>query len=82
MGNNPPEDPNAIIITVKFDGTNYLGWSQLALLYISGKYDEGYILEDMTIPSITDPKYRKWKTDNTIVMSWLLHSMKLEISHH
>lgn len=34
----------------------------------------------MTIPSITDPKYRKWKTDNATVMSWFLHSVKPEFS--
>lgn len=48
---------NTQITTIKFDGTNYLAWSQLASLYISGKYKEDYLLEDMTIPNPIDPKY-------------------------
>lgn len=78
-GNNNPDIPNAKITTVKFDGTNYLAWSQSTLLYISGKDKENYILVEIVIPSVTDSKYRKWKTDNATVMSWFLHSMKSEL---
>lgn len=70
MGSNPTEVHNALITTIKFDGMNYLARSQSALLYISGK-DE-YILKDMTIPSITNLKYQKLKTDNATV-SLLCH---------
>lgn len=57
----------------------YLAWSQSALLYINGK-DKEYILVDIPISSTKDPKYRKWKTNNATVMSWLLHFMKPEFS--
>lgn len=81
-GNNTSKVPNTLITTIQFDGTNYLAWSQSALLYISGKDKKTYILDEMVIPSVTNLKYRKWKTENTTIMSWLLHSMKLEISRH
>lgn len=57
MDGNSPEVHNAMITTVKFDGINYLVLSQSTLLYISAKDKKEYILEEMTIPSITDPKY-------------------------
>lgn len=82
VGSIPPDAPNTIINTMKFDGTNYLAWSQSALLYINDRDKEVYILEDLAIPSLKDPKYHKWKTDNATVMSWLLHSIKHEISRH
>lgn len=71
-GNNGSKVHNAIITTVRFDGTNFFAWSQFALLYISGKDKEAYILDEMVIPNITNPKYRKWKTKNA----------KTAISHH
>lgn len=69
MGSNPINVTNAQITTIKFDGTNYLAQSQSALLYIIGKDKEEYILDNMPIPNIKDPKYHKWKTDNATVMS-------------
>lgn len=69
VGSNPLEISNAMITTVKLDGTNYLSWSQSALLYISDKGKEEYILEDLTIPSTMYTKYLKWKTDKVTVMS-------------
>lgn len=36
----------------------------------------------MIIPRVIDLKYRKGKTENAIVMSCLLHSMKPEINRH
>ena len=27
-----------------------------------------------------DPKFKAWKAENSIIMSWLLHSMQPEIS--
>lgn len=80
MGSSPLDVPNAQITIVKFDGTNYLAWSQFALLYINGKDKEKYILDDMSIPSLKD-QYRKWKTDNATVMLWFLHSMKHEFTN-
>lgn len=41
---NPQDVPNVLITTIKFDGTNYLAWSQSTLLYINGKDKEEYIL--------------------------------------
>jgi len=60
---NPSESSNAQITTVKFDGTNYLAWSQPALLYISSKDEEKYLTQEMTIPNPSDPTYCKWKTE-------------------
>lgn len=54
---NPLIVPNAQITTIKFEGTNYLAKSQ-SIIYISGK-DKEYILKDMPIPSLKDPKYKK-----------------------
>lgn len=37
------DNPGAQITSIKLDGKNYLEWSQLALMYISGRGKLGYI---------------------------------------
>lgn len=34
------------------------------------------------MPSHNDSNYRQWKTENSMVMGWLLNSMTPEISEH
>lgn len=51
-------------------------------LFIRGKDKEDYLAGEIEIPSPGDPRYRKWKTKNALVMGWLLNSMKYEIGEH
>ncbi|KAK3405243.1 hypothetical protein EUGRSUZ_K01505 [Eucalyptus grandis] len=62
-------------IAVKLDGRNYGLWSQVIEMYISGKDKLGYINGDFPTPLPTDPNFRKWKTDDSIVKGWLINSM-------
>lgn len=68
--------------TVKFDGSNYLTWSKSVLIFFQGNDKEGYLTSEIDVPPKDDPHYRKWKTENAMVMGWLLNSMKLEINYH
>lgn len=52
------------------------------LIYIKGKDKEDYLTGAIKPSTIDDPKYQKWKTENALVMGWLLNSMKLEVSGH
>ena len=40
----------------------------------------GYLNGKITEPLETDPIYDRWEAENSTVMSWLVHSMKPEIS--
>lgn len=44
-------------------------------MYISGKDRLGYINEDLEPPEETDSTFRKWRTENAMVKSWLINSM-------
>lgn len=74
------ENPTLQITTQKLDGLNYLTWSQSALIFIRSKGKMGYLNGKITEPLETDPTYDKWEAENSTVMSWLVHSMKPEIS--
>ncbi|KAK2982003.1 hypothetical protein RJ640_007595, partial [Escallonia rubra] len=62
-------------IGIKLDDTNYGLWSQVVEMYISGKDKLGYINGDLPQPQDTDPSFRKWRTENAVVKSWLINSM-------
>ena len=68
-------EPAALSIGTKLDGSNYALWSQVVEMYISGKDKLGYINDELTQPSPTNPSFRKWHTDNAIVKGWLINSM-------
>ncbi|KAK3006834.1 hypothetical protein RJ639_015528 [Escallonia herrerae] len=62
-------------IGIKLDDTNYGLWSPVVEMYISGKDKLGYINGDLPQPQETDPSFKKWRTENAVVKSWLINSM-------
>ncbi|KAL5564556.1 hypothetical protein UlMin_027720 [Ulmus minor] len=48
-------------------------------MYICGKGKDEYLIGEISIPATTDSKYRTWKTENHMVMSWLINSMTTEV---
>lgn len=75
------ENPNTLILTVRLDGSNVLPWFHSTQIYITGKGKIGYLTG---ATKASDPKsatFPKWETENAIVMSWLLHFKKPEISN-
>lgn len=71
-------NPRSILITShKLNGQNYLQWSQSVLMFISGKGKDEYLTSETEIPKKGDPKFRQWKSDNNMIMSLLINSMKI-----
>lgn len=50
------------------------------MMFLSGKGKDDYITKDVVPPPKEDPKFRKWKSENHMVMSWLISTMDNEIS--
>ncbi|KAL6334496.1 hypothetical protein AAG906_016043 [Vitis piasezkii] len=67
------------IIGHKLNSQNYMEWSQSVLMFICGKGKDDYLIGLATAPSTIDLKYKVWKAENTMVMSWLINSMTNEI---
>jgi hypothetical protein len=68
-------DSSAAPTSIKVDGSNYALWSQVVEMNISAKDKLGYINGDLPQPSETDPTFRKWRTENSVVKGWLINSM-------
>lgn len=77
---HPNENPSLILVSPSLDPSNYHGWTRAMsnALQMKIKYDfvDGSILK----PSIDDPRFKAWKRCNTLVLSWLHHSMNNEIA--
>ncbi|RVW67782.1 hypothetical protein CK203_062451 [Vitis vinifera] len=76
-------DSSPILITGhKLNGHNYLQWSQSVLLFICGKGKDEYLTGEAAMPETTEPSFRKWKIENSMIMSWLINSMNNDIGEN
>jgi hypothetical protein len=50
------------------------------MLHIKSRQKMGYLKGKASELALDEPSYDKWKAENSMIMSWLLHSMLPEIS--
>ncbi|KAL5816220.1 hypothetical protein ACOSQ3_024598 [Xanthoceras sorbifolium] len=82
-GNNDNSHiPHMPITGHKLNGHNYLQWSQSVTMFICGKGRDDYITGISESPAKEDPAFKQWKTENSMVMSWLINSMTNEIGEN
>lgn len=66
----------------KLNGKNYLEWSQSIIMFICGKGKDEYLTSTTKSPAINDPKFKSWKAENNMVMSWLINSMNNDVGEN
>ena len=76
------EGTSLLITGHKLNGHNFLQWSQFVMMFICGKGKDDYLTGEVAIPEKNDPKFRTWKTENHMVMSWLINLMTNEIGEN
>lgn len=69
------------ICPIKLDGTNYLLWSRTFTLAIEAKEMSEFIEGLVTQPTEA-VALKKFKSQRSLVMTWLFNSMKPEICHN
>ena len=62
---------------VKFDGRNMFEWSKMITLTLNGCQLGDHLTE--APKSVTDPEYKKWKAEESLILSWMLRSMTPEM---
>lgn len=73
-------DGTPIMITNhKLTGSNYLSRSRAVEMFVIGRGKDDYLNGNITIPYSTDSRFRQWKSENSMIMSWLISSMTPEI---
>ncbi|XP_073284992.1 uncharacterized protein [Primulina huaijiensis] len=76
------EGTSLVVTGHKLNGHNFLQWSQSVMMFICGKGKDEYLTGSITQPKSDDPKFKAWKTENNMVMSWLINSMTNEIGEN
>lgn len=70
------QDSDQIHITDhKLNEINSHHWSQSVMMFVCGKGIDDYLSRAAARPKADDPKFRIWKSVNSMVMSWLINSM-------
>ncbi|KAI4348678.1 hypothetical protein L6164_009374 [Bauhinia variegata] len=67
-------------VATRLDGKNYLQWARLVTLALKGKQKLHHLTEEP--PNSLDEGFKSWDVEDTVIMTWLLNSMKLEISQN
>lgn len=76
-------DGQPVMITNhKLTGSNYLSWSRAVEMFIVGRGKDDYLYGEITVPSSTDARFRQWRSENSMIMSWLISSMTPEIGEN
>ena len=52
------------------------------MVFIYEKGMDDHLTSDVTPPKKEDPKFKAWKSENNMVMSWLINSMNNEIGEN
>ncbi|KAE9617867.1 putative transcription factor interactor and regulator CCHC(Zn) family [Lupinus albus] len=72
---NPNEHPGAALVTPPLTGPNYHAWSREMLLALKHKNKFPFIDGTLLKPSKDDPYFNLWDRCNTLILSWLNHSI-------
>ena len=52
------------------------------MMFISGRGRDDYLSGTTIQPDPSDPRFRNWRAENYLVMSWLINSMTMKIGEN
>ena len=78
---NSSENPGNILVTQPLLGMrNYQSWSRAMVLALTAKKKIGFVNGKVTKPDPDSPLYEDWESCNTMVLSWMINSMHVDVS--
>ena len=69
-------NPNTMVTTSLFKGSNYRDWAYSARMAIGGSKRLCYIDGSIKEPAKGDFKYLDWISENMLTMNWIVNSME------
>ncbi|XP_075655657.1 uncharacterized protein LOC142625816 [Castanea sativa] len=74
------ENPRNILVTQPLLGMkNYQSWSRAMILALTAKKKIGFVNGKITKPNLDSPLYEDWESCNTMVLSWVIKSMHVNV---
>ena len=78
---NSSESLGSILVTQPLLGTkDYHSWSRAMVLARIAKKKIGFVNGKIPMPDLDSPLYEDWLSDNTMVLSWMINSMHIDVS--
>ena len=75
------ENPGNILVTQSLLGMkNCQSWSRAMILALTAKKKIGFMNGEIAKPDINSPLYEDWESCNTMVLSWLINSVHVDVS--
>lgn len=59
---------------------NYHSWPRAMVLVLTTKKKIGFMNRKILMPDLDSPLYEDWQSCNTMVLSWLINSMHIDVS--
>ncbi|CAH9101463.1 unnamed protein product [Cuscuta europaea] len=75
-----PIHSSMLITSHRLNGKNYLEWSQSVKLAIDGRGKLGYLTGEIKSKLPGEEGYSTWRSENSLVIVWLLSSMEASIA--
>ncbi|XP_058771890.1 uncharacterized protein LOC131645231 [Vicia villosa] len=63
----------------KMNGNNYNEWAQTVRMVLDSKGKLGFLTGAVAEPAVGDPLYQQWKSENSLIIAWLVSSMETGI---
>jgi hypothetical protein len=77
---HPSEGPNSVVVSPKFNGSNYLSWSRSMQRALGAKNKLPFINGTLPEPDHDDLNRNAWERCNHLVHSWLINSVSDSIA--
>jgi hypothetical protein len=77
---HPSEGPHSMVISPKFNGSNYLAWSRSMQRALGAKNKLPFINGFLPVPDDDDLNKNAWERCNHLVQSWLIASLSDSIA--
>ncbi|XP_050205689.1 uncharacterized protein LOC126655516 [Mercurialis annua] len=77
---HPNENPSLILVNPPLNGQNFHSWSRSMRMCLLSKNKLKFVDGSISVPSREDQMYPVWERCNTMVLSWLLHSLSPSIA--
>ena len=77
---HPNENPSLVLVSSLLNGANYHSWSRGMRMSLLSKNKLKFVDGSIAMPLVTDSLYPHWERCNTIVLSWLVHSLEPSIA--
>ena len=77
---HPNENPSLVLVSPILTGENHHTWARAMRVALISKNKLGFVDGTILAPSTTDPMYSIWERCNTMVLSWINHSISSSIA--